>query len=66
MKYEQFKVAWVDKEVKEYIERRGMITSTQPVIDLCNRMFDWVFPIEMKEIYEMNLANGSLQKRCGL
>lgn len=66
MTYEEFKIAWVDKEVKDYLYRRDMMFATQPVIDLCSRMFDWVFPVEMKETYEVNLANGGLQKRCGL
>ncbi len=70
MTYEEFKMAWVDKEVKEYVERQPWrprhTQAPQPVVDLCSRMFDWVFPVEMKETYEMNLVNGSLQKRCGL
>lgn len=66
MNYEEFKVAWVDKEANDYICRRGMPYKTQAVIDLCNRVFDWTFPVEMKDVYEANLANGSLQKRCDL
>ena len=66
MTYEEFKAAWVDKEVKDFLYRRDMMFATQPAVDMVSNLFDWVFPVEMKETYEKNLADGSLQERCGL
>jgi len=66
MTYEEFKIAWVDKEVRDFLYRRNMMFATQPIIDMVSNLFDWVFPIEMKETYKKSLADGSLQKRCGL